>query len=362
MRNECTRPYRIYRPGFVVGDSKTGDIDKIDGPYYFFKTLQKMRDMLPPWMPMIGIEGGRINIVPVDFVADAIDHLAHKQGLDGQCFHLTDPEPHRIGEVLNIFARAGHAPQMTMRLNARMFGFIPRADPLRPRLACRRSSGWSARCCTDLGIPKDVFQFINWPTRYDNREAAKALKGSGITRAAARRLRWRSCGTTGSATSTRISSSIVRSAGRVKGKVVVITGGSSGIGKATALKIAAAGAPGDPRRPRRGEAAARRKKEIDAAGGTRAGSTRPTSPTWRRATRWSRACWPSTAACDYPGQQRRPLDPPRRSINSLRPLPRFRAHDAAQLFRRAAPDHGLPAEDDRAASAATSSTSRRSAC
>ncbi len=91
VRRECKRPFRIYRPGFVVGHSKTGEIDKIDGPYYFFKTLQKLRDMVPKWMPMIGIEGGRINIVPVDFVADALDYLAHKKGLDGKCFHLTDP-------------------------------------------------------------------------------------------------------------------------------------------------------------------------------------------------------------------------------------------------------------------------------
>ena len=38
VRRECKRPFRIYRPGFVVGHSKTGYIDKIDGPYYFFKT------------------------------------------------------------------------------------------------------------------------------------------------------------------------------------------------------------------------------------------------------------------------------------------------------------------------------------
>jgi hypothetical protein len=86
-------PYRIYRPGIVVGHSKTGEIDKIDGPYYFFKLIQKFRKALPPWMPTIGIEGGRINIVPVDFVAGAIDHIAHKKGLDGGCFHLTDPDP-----------------------------------------------------------------------------------------------------------------------------------------------------------------------------------------------------------------------------------------------------------------------------
>ena len=125
VRKECKRPWRIYRPAFVVGHSQTGYIDKIDGPYYFFKLIQRLRNMLPPWMPTIGIEGGRINIVPVDFVANAMDYLAHKKGLDGKCFHLTDPEPHRIGEVLNIFAKAAHAPQMTLRINARMFGFIP---------------------------------------------------------------------------------------------------------------------------------------------------------------------------------------------------------------------------------------------
>lgn len=55
----------------VVGHSKTGYIDKIDG-MYFFTFLKKLREMLPPWMPTLGIEGGRINIVPVDYVADAM--------------------------------------------------------------------------------------------------------------------------------------------------------------------------------------------------------------------------------------------------------------------------------------------------
>jgi thioester reductase-like protein len=71
VRKECNRPFRIYRPAMVVGHSKTGEIDKIDGPYYFFTLLKRMRQMLPPWVPMLGFEGGRINLVPVDFVVDA---------------------------------------------------------------------------------------------------------------------------------------------------------------------------------------------------------------------------------------------------------------------------------------------------
>ena len=119
-----------------------------------------MRKSLPPWMPMIGVEGGRINIVPVDFVADAMDHLAHKRGLDRRCFHLTDPAPRRVGEVLNIFARAAHAPQMTLRVNAKMFGFIP--APILYGIGSLAPVKRMIRAVlTDLGIPKDVFQFIN---------------------------------------------------------------------------------------------------------------------------------------------------------------------------------------------------------
>ena len=68
VRKECKVPWTVYRPAFVVGDSKTGQMDKIDGPYYFFKLIQRMRQMLPPWMPSVGLEGGRVNVVPVDFV------------------------------------------------------------------------------------------------------------------------------------------------------------------------------------------------------------------------------------------------------------------------------------------------------
>ncbi|HEV2220398.1 MAG TPA: SDR family oxidoreductase [Casimicrobiaceae bacterium] len=267
VRRECTRPFRIYRPGFVVGDSHTGEIDKIDGPYYFLKALQRMRKLLPEWMPMIGIEGGRINIVPVDFVADALDHIAHRKGLDGKCFHLTDPKPYRIGEVLNIFARAGHAPQMTMRINARLFGFVP--APILYGLGSLAPVKRAMKVVlSDLGIPRDAFQFVNWPTRYDNREAAKALKGSGISvpdldsYAPALWDYWERHLDPDLFVDRSLS-------GRIKGRVAVVTGASSGIGRATALKLAEAGAKvvlvarGE-------EKLLGTKKEIDAMGGSAA--------------------------------------------------------------------------------------------
>ena len=240
VRKEKRIKWRIYRPGMVVGHSQTGEMDKIDGPYYFFTFLKKLRQMLPPWMPTLGIEGGRINVVPVDFVVDAMDHIAHKSRLDGHCFHLTDPQPQRVGEVLNTFARAGHAPQMTMRIDTRMFAFVPggvsaAVGNLPP---VRRFIGMLLR---DFRIPKEVLKFITYPTRFDNRQAESALKGSGIQVPALDSYAWRLWDYWERHLDPDLF--IDRTLkGKVRNKVVVITGGSSGIGLATAEKVAAAGA------------------------------------------------------------------------------------------------------------------------
>ena len=240
VRDETRIKWRIYRPGMVVGHSQTGEMDKIDGPYYFFTFLKKLREMLPPWMPTLGLEGGRINVVPVDFVVNAMDHIAHKPKLDGHTFHLTDPEPMRVGEVLNTFARAGHAPQMTMRIDARMFAFVPgsirmAAGNLPP---VKRFIGMLLR---DFQIPKQVLKFITYPTRFDNREAERALKGSGIKVPALDTYAWRLWDYWERHLDPDLF--IDRSLkGKVRNKVVVITGGSSGIGLASAQKVAAAGA------------------------------------------------------------------------------------------------------------------------
>lgn len=240
VRNQTAVPYRIYRPSMVVGHSKTGEIDKIDGPYYLFTLIKKIRQTLPQWMPTLGIEGGRINVVPVDFVADAMDHIAHKKGLDGQCFHLVDPEPMRFGELMNTFARAAHAPEMTMRVDTRMFAFIP--SPMRMAVTSlppvKRLTNMILR---DLKIPKSTLSFITYPTRFDCRETERALKGTKIAVPDLDSYAWRLWDYWERHLDPDLF--IDRSLrGKVEGKVVVITGGSSGIGKAAALKIAEAGA------------------------------------------------------------------------------------------------------------------------
>ncbi len=240
VRAETRTKWRIYRPAMVVGDSRTGAIDKIDGPYYFFPLIKKLRQLLPPWAPMLGIEGGRINLVPVDFVADAMDHIAHKPKLDGHTFHLTDPEPLRVGEVLNVFCRAGHAPEMTLRVDARMFAFVP--SSIRAAIGSlppiRRFTGMLLR---DFRIPREVLKFITYPTRFDSRETERALKGSGIAVPRLEDYAWRLWDHWERHLDPDLF--VDRSLkGKVRGKVVLITGGSSGIGLATAQRVAEAGA------------------------------------------------------------------------------------------------------------------------
>ncbi len=240
VRKECKVPWTVYRPAMVVGDSKTGEMDKIDGPYYFFKLIQRMRQLLPPWMPAVGLEGGRINIVPVDFVVAALDHLMHQKRSGGECFHLVDPNGYRVGDVLDTFSRAAHAPRMNLFVNAALLGFIPRGVK-KSLMALAPVKRIYRAVMTDLGLPEDMFTFINYPTRFDRRATDKALAGSDISCPNLNDYAWRLWDYWERHLDPDLF--IDRSLkGTVAGKVVLVTGGSSGIGLAAAHKFAEAGA------------------------------------------------------------------------------------------------------------------------
>ena len=241
VRKESKVPWTVYRPALVVGDSQTGEMDKIDGPYYFFKLIQRMRQLLPPWMPSIGIEGGRINIVPVDFVVAALDHISHlKTSLDKRCFHLVDPLGYRVGDVLDIISKAAHAPKMNLFVNAALLGFIPKSVK-KGLMALAPVRRVKVAVLKDLGLPEDMLTFVNFPTRYDCRETLAALKGSGIECPKLDDYAWRlwDYWERHLDPALKIDHSL---RGTVGGKVVLVTGGSSGIGLAAACKFAEAGA------------------------------------------------------------------------------------------------------------------------
>ena len=240
VREENSRPWRVYRPGIVVGDSRTGAIDKVDGPYYGFKLLQQMRRVLPSWLPTLGVEGGEINIVPVDYVADAIDYIAHQPDLDGQAFSLTDPNPKTAGEMINLFARAADAPQAALRLESNVTD--PATSLVKTGLRFFPPAKRVVKAgLGQIGIPAGVLSYFSYPTHFDSSNAEKALEGSGISVPPLESYADRIWDYWERTLDPDLFKDRTLSAA-VRGKVVLITGASSGIGKATAVKVADAGA------------------------------------------------------------------------------------------------------------------------
>jgi thioester reductase-like protein len=238
-RTQTTVPWRIYRPAIVVGNSVTGEMDKIDGPYYFFTAIKMARHYLPGWFPLVGPELGYTNIVPVDFVAAAMDHIAHLPGLDGQTFHLTNPKSQRSGEVMNAIAEAAHAPQMSMRIDTKILQALPKGT-FSMLMALPAAKGVRRALLADFGIPEEVLGYIALTAQFDTRDTERALEGSGISipplESYADKLwdYWER----------NLDPDLFKDRsfeGAVNGKTVLITGASSGIGRAAAFKIARAG-------------------------------------------------------------------------------------------------------------------------
>ena len=242
VREDLDRPFRVYRPGIVVGNSETGEMDKIDGPYYFFSAIKRFGSKLPDWLPTVGIEGRRINIVPVDFVAAAMDHIAHLDGRDGQTFHLTDPNPLTAGQIINLFARQAHAPQMTVRLDSRLLDLVPTslAGSI-SGLGFMAPARLAARLALDeLGIPPEVLIYVNYPTDFDCSNTLDALAGTDISVPPLATYADRLWDYWEENLDPRLARGNTLEA-VVRGRNVMITGASSGIGRATALKVGEAG-------------------------------------------------------------------------------------------------------------------------
>ena len=264
-RQESTVPWRVYRPAIVVGHSQTGEMDKIDGPYYFFKLIQKLRGWLPQWFPLVGPELGNTNVVPVDYVAAAMDHIAHQPDLDGQAFHLTNPRRQTSGEVINIFAEAAHGPKLQLRVDKKLLDMLPKgavgmlmqAPPLKD---ARRA------ILNDFGIPDEVIEHVGLRPEFDTRDTERALKGTGIAVPALEDYGWRLW----DYWERHLDPDLFKDRsfeGAVNGKRVLITGASSGIGQAAAMKIAKAG--GIPLLVARGaEKLEEVKAQIEEQGGT----------------------------------------------------------------------------------------------
>ncbi len=237
VRTKATVAWRVYRPAIIVGHSRTGEIDKVDGPYYLFETIRRLAN-LPSSLRIVAPGLGDTNVVPVDYVADAMYHLMHEPGLDGRAFHLANPVPQPVTAVFNAFAKAAGAPRLVPVLPRVSLG----PTGLIAGLLTRVPGAHLTRdiVLDQLGIPPEVLPHVAFHGVFDTRLTQEALAGSGVEvpylKAYAPVL-WQYW----LEHLYRDRARVQHRGGPLSGRRVVITGASSGIGEATALQVAAAG-------------------------------------------------------------------------------------------------------------------------
>ena len=239
VREECKVPWRVYRPGAVVGSSVTGEMDKIDGPYYLFPTIKAIVDSVPKWLPLLGVEGGKIPIVPVDYVADATIAIAHKPGLDGKAFQLLQAPQDSTGKIMEIFFDAAHGPGFAKQFELpRMPTLVSRGLRQTAKLLPLKVAAKEMTRAT--GIPAAALNYITSQVSFDDKQTRDALKGTGISCPKLKDYApvlwsyWES--------HLDFPKPVRGGKAKLAGKVVMVTGASSGIGLESARKFAANGA------------------------------------------------------------------------------------------------------------------------
>jgi thioester reductase-like protein len=98
-------PTTILRPAIVVGDSRTGETEKFDGPYYVLRALSRAGRMGQP-MPQFGRSGAAFNVVPVDYVVAAMVAAAGDAATLGRTLHLVDPDPLSAHDLVELLSQS----------------------------------------------------------------------------------------------------------------------------------------------------------------------------------------------------------------------------------------------------------------
>jgi thioester reductase-like protein/short-subunit dehydrogenase len=276
VRAQDTVPWRVYRPAIVVGDSRTGEMDKVDGPYYLLPSIEAVARTIRTAGPAAAAlrsvaipvpDLGCTTIVPVNYVADATVELMHRDGLDGRAFHLVSPRPIPLSEVYNALAEPAGAPRVRQVIPESVAAPVRRVVDFLGELVGRVPEVMELRdaMLTEIGIPPEVLPHIGFHTVFDDTLTRAELAGTGIScpefsaYAPVLYHYWRE-----HLDPNRASRHGPR--GELDGRIVMITGASSGIGRETALRVAAEG--GVPLLvARRAEELEKVRAEIEEAGG-----------------------------------------------------------------------------------------------
>ena len=156
-------PATTYRPAIVVGDSRTGETGKFDGPYFILNAMRRLPS--PGIFMKIGSGRQPANLVPVDFIVEALARLASSESSRGKTYHLTDPQPLSVVEVGKLLARA----------LGKSLAFVPVPG------AVARALFAPAAVQRFFGVPVEVLDYFEHDCRYDTTQASQDLGALGVT-------------------------------------------------------------------------------------------------------------------------------------------------------------------------------------
>jgi thioester reductase-like protein len=157
-------PTTIYRPAIVVGDSRTGETQKFDGPYYMLRTIARATQDRTP-IVQFGRSEASFNCVPVDFIVDAIGALAGDPAAVGETVHLVDPDPVTAAQMAELFSQEYAGKKPSMRVPAAMIENALRVKRVRDAFG---------------GAPYEAIRYLNHPVRFDTRRADELLARHGL--------------------------------------------------------------------------------------------------------------------------------------------------------------------------------------
>jgi nucleoside-diphosphate-sugar epimerase len=162
MHSRHRVPIAVLRPTIVVGDSQTGEVDRLDGPYLLILLMLAA----PPdfMLPLPTHLGGELNLVPIDFVTRAALRISRDPRAVGRTLHLVDPHPLPSRKLVELVARAGGRRVPSTFLPANLMRALLRAPGLE-RIA---------------KSPRAFLDAMMVPVKYDHAGADELLAGSGI--------------------------------------------------------------------------------------------------------------------------------------------------------------------------------------
>lgn len=158
-------PTTIYRPAVVVGDSRTGETQKFDGPYYLLRFVALFGRLHLP-LPQIASEHATFNAVPVDFIVDAIAAGVREPKMVGETLHLVDPAPVAAAELLRLLVRSYSGKTLHYRVPSGIVANALALSPVRKLLA---------------HTPRETVLYLNHPVTFDTSRATELLAPHGVS-------------------------------------------------------------------------------------------------------------------------------------------------------------------------------------